>query len=79
MTINLHRARPVREILAQCRHQPGADLVLDHANDAWLDAEGRVSERHARAHFIGSVTHLHGAARVSAALALVNAHPTPTT
>jgi hypothetical protein len=70
----LHRNRPVREILRQARWQRGADLVLDDANDATLDDLGRVSERNSRWHFIGDVSHLHGAARVSAALAVLSAY-----
>lgn len=69
-----HRNRTVREIMRQARHQRDDNMVLDNANDAWLDAHGRVSERHAREHFIGDVSHLHGAARVSAALAVVSAY-----
>lgn len=71
---NLHRPRPVRDILAQSKRQPGDKLVLDDANDAWLDLDGRVSERNAPHHYIADVSGLHGAARVSAALAALSAY-----
>lgn len=69
----LHRTLPVREIARQFGARfGGQSYVLDGANDAWLDRDGRVSERRARTHFIGDVSHLHGAARISAACKIVN-------
>ena len=69
----LHRTLPVREIARQFGARfGGQSYVLDGANDAWLDREGRVSERKARSHIIGDVSHLHGAARISAACKIVN-------
>jgi len=67
----LHRTLPVREIAAQFGARTHG-YVLDGANDAWLDRDGRVSERKARTHYIGDVSHLHGAARISAACRIVN-------
>lgn len=69
-----HRNRPVAEILRQYRHTKDAVMVLDNANDAYLDAAGRVADRYAPLYFIGDVSHLHGAARVSAALAVVSSY-----
>lgn len=75
MRYRFHRNRTVADILRQYRSTKGGEImVLDNANDAYLDATGRVSERYAPQHFIGDVSHLHGAVRISAALAVVSAY-----
>ena len=71
---SLHNLRSVKDICAQGRRQPGEDLVLDSANDSWLKASGIVACRNAPRHAIGDVSHLSGAARVSAALRIVANH-----
>lgn len=75
MHYRFHRNRTVTDIFRQYRSTLCEELiVLDNANDAYLDANGRVSERYAPNHFIGDVSHRHGAARISAALAVVRAY-----
>ena len=71
---SLHALRTIRDICAQARRQPGDDLVLDNANDAWVKPSGVVADRNAPRHVIGNVSHLFGAARVSAALRIVADH-----
>ena len=67
--------RSVREISRAMRFDDtSSPAALDVANDAWIDAAGRVSERNSRWHFIGDVSHLSGAARITAALSVVSAY-----
>lgn len=70
------KLRQTHKMFRDTHVEDGDRVHLDPYNNAWLYADGSVDIRSPGNMFenVGSVAHLHGAARVSKALSLVFAH-----